>query len=92
MYIFEPLITQWSPSRTARVLIPATSEPAPGSVTAIAATCSPLIAGTRYCCFSSSLPKRCSAGVAMSVCTLMPIDTPALSHSASSSRKIAWYE
>src|SRR6266705_1577073 len=32
MYIFEPLMTQSSPSRTARVLMPATSEPASGSV------------------------------------------------------------
>ena len=32
MYVFEPLITYSSPSLTARVLIPATSEPASGSV------------------------------------------------------------
>jgi hypothetical protein len=34
--IFRPLITQSSPSRTARVFIPAGSPPAPGSEIAIA--------------------------------------------------------
>ena len=34
MKVFEPLITQPSPSRTARVLVPARSEPASGSVIA----------------------------------------------------------
>ena len=90
MNILEQLITQEAPSRTARVLMPATSEPAPGSVTAMAATCSPRMAGTRYCSFSASLPNRWSAGVAMSVCTLMPIATPELSQPASSSRNTAW--
>jgi hypothetical protein len=56
-----------------------TSEPASGSVTAIAATISPLMAGTRKRRFSSSEPNWCSDGVAMSVCTLMPMATPALS-------------
>src|SRR6184192_4042296 len=83
-------ITNASPLRTARVLMAATSEPAPGSVTAMAPTCSPRIAGVRYFRLSASLPKRARAGVAMSVCTLMPIATPALSQSASSSRKTAW--
>src|SRR5436309_3091744 len=32
MYIFEPFRTQWSPSRTALVFVPATSEPSPGLV------------------------------------------------------------
>ena len=43
---------------------------------AMAATISPAIAGRRYCSFSSWLPKRASAGVAMSVCTLTAIATP----------------
>ncbi len=47
MYIFEPLMTHSSPSRTALVRIEATSEPASGSVTAIAATISPRMAGAR---------------------------------------------
>ncbi len=71
-----PLMTHSSPSRTARVRNPATSEPASGSDTAIAATMSPAIAGRRYCSFNSGLPKLCSAGVAMSVCTARAIDTP----------------
>ncbi len=87
-----PLITHSSPSRTARVWIAATSEPAPGSVTAIADTISPAIAGTRNCCFSSSLPNWCSEGVAMSVWTLIPIATPALSQRPISSNRIAMYE
>jgi hypothetical protein len=66
------LITQSSPSRTARVLIEATSEPPSGSVTAIAETVSPLIAGTRKRRFRSSEPKLWSDGVAISVWTVMP--------------------
>jgi hypothetical protein len=50
------------------------------------------MAGTRYLSFSASLPKRASAGVAMSVWTLIPIATPELSQSVSSSRKTAWNE
>jgi hypothetical protein len=47
MYIFEPLITYSSPSRTARVLMPETSEPASGSVMPRQEIFSPLIEGTR---------------------------------------------
>ncbi len=65
-----------SPSRTARVRMPATSLPASGSLTAMAATISPRMAGVRYRCFSSWDPKRCSEGVAMSVWTLMAMGTP----------------
>jgi hypothetical protein len=36
-----PLITQWSPSSTARVCMPAASEPKPGSVSPNAANASP---------------------------------------------------
>ena len=69
-------MTHSSPSRTARVRMPATSLPASGSVTAMAATMSPRIAGRRYCSLSSWLPKRCSDGVAMSVCTLTAMGMP----------------
>ena len=41
MNIFDPLSTQWSPSRRAVVRIAATSEPASGSVTATAVRISP---------------------------------------------------
>ena len=47
MNVFEPLITYSSPSRTARVRMPATSEPAPGSVMPSEEIISPLIDGTR---------------------------------------------
>ncbi len=47
MKIFDPLITYSSPSRIAVVRIPATSEPAPGSVIPSAPIFSPLIPGTR---------------------------------------------
>ena len=39
--ILRPLITQWSPSFTARVFMPAGSPPAPGSEIAIAEVVSP---------------------------------------------------
>jgi hypothetical protein len=76
MKIFEPLMTHSSPSRTAVVLMPATSEPASGSVMPRHAIFWPLIAGTRYFCFCSSVPNRCTGGVAMSVCTATPIESP----------------
>ncbi len=47
MYILLPLMTHSSPSRTARVRIEATSEPAPASVTAIEQTAVPAMAGAR---------------------------------------------
>ena len=51
----------------------ATSEPAPGSETPMQPTASPLIAGARNSRRNSSVPKRASAGVAMSVCTPIAI-------------------
>ncbi|SKU77040.1 Uncharacterised protein [Mycobacteroides abscessus subsp. abscessus] len=45
--------------------MPATSDPASGSVTAIAAICSPRKAGARNSRLSSSLPCLCSEGVAI---------------------------
>ncbi len=56
MNIFEPLMTHSSPSRTARVRMPATSLPASGSVTAMDVTTSPRMAGARKRSFSSWLP------------------------------------
>ena len=47
MKVFEPLMTYSSPSRRAVVRMPATSEPAPGSVIARQAIFSPLMPGTR---------------------------------------------
>ena len=76
MYVFEPLITYSSPSLTARVLIPFTSEPASGSVMPRQRIFSPLIAGTTHSCFCSSVPNARIGGIAMSVCTASPIANP----------------
>ena len=56
MKIFEPLTTYSSPSRTARVRMPFRSEPAPGSVIAIAPISSPLAMRGSQRCFCSSVP------------------------------------
>ena len=71
-------MTHSSPSRTARVRMPLTSEPASGSVMPRQAIFSPWIAGTRYSCFCASVPNCRIGGVAMSVCTAMPIESPPL--------------
>ena len=47
MNILRPLTIHVSPSRTARVVMSATSEPASGSVIAMAPIFSPAIAGRR---------------------------------------------
>ncbi len=47
MYVFEPLMTKSSPSFVARVRMPATSEPASGSVIPRQEIFSPRIAGAR---------------------------------------------
>ena len=67
IHIFVPLIMKSSPSVRAVVFKPATSDPAPGSLTPIHATMSPAIAGAKNSRFSSSLPNRARAGVAISV-------------------------
>ena len=69
-------MTHSSPSRTALVRMPATSEPAPGSVMPSDEIFLPWIEGTRYFCLSSSEPNLRIGGVAMSVCTAMPITRP----------------
>ncbi len=69
-------MTYSSPSFTARVLIPATSEPASGSVMPMHRIFSPLIAGTTHSCFCSSVPNARIGGIAMSVCTATPIANP----------------
>mmetsp|Transcript_600 Transcript_600/g.1858 ORF Transcript_600/g.1858 Transcript_600/m.1858 type:complete len:258 (+) Transcript_600:909-1682(+) len=56
--ILDPLMTQSSPSLTALVVTLFASEPVPGSVSANAATYSPVASFGRYFCFCSSLPKR----------------------------------
>jgi hypothetical protein len=85
IHILLPLITQSPPSFFAVVFTAATSEPPPGSETPMQPTLSPAMAGARNSRFSSSLPKRASAGVHMSVCTPMAIGTPPQAHSPSAS-------
>ncbi len=74
------------------VLSAATSEPPPTSLTAIAVTISPAMAGTRNSRRSSSLPQRARAGVAMSVCTPSAIGTEPLAQVPSSSVHTIEYE
>ena len=57
MNILVPFKSHPSPSRTATVFIPALSDPLPGSVSAHAASHSPLAALGKYLRFCSSLPK-----------------------------------
>ena len=63
-------------SRTARVLMPATSEPASGSVMPRQRIFWPAIAGTTHSCFCSSVPKARIGGIAMSVWTATPMARP----------------
>ena len=56
--------------------MPATSEPAPGSVIPSAAMRSPRMAGARKRCFWSSVPNFQIGGVAMPMCAPMPAASP----------------
>ena len=56
MKVLEPFSTYSSPSRTARALTACRSEPAPGSVIAIAPTSSPVAMRGSQRCFCSSVP------------------------------------
>ena len=56
--------------------MPATSEPASGSVMPRQRIFSPLIAGTTHSCFCSSVPNARIGGIAMSVWTATPIARP----------------
>ena len=73
----------------ALVLMAATSEPPPTSLTPMQPSFSPAMEGTRYSWRSSSDPKRASAGVHMSVCTPMAMGTPPQSHQPSASAMTA---
>ncbi len=74
------------------VLIAATSEPACTSDTAIDATYSPRIAGFKNSSLNSLLPKRASAGVAISVCTPIASGTPPHAARPNSSATTRLYE
>jgi hypothetical protein len=64
-----PSSTNESPSRRAVVRTPATSEPAPASVTATAVSVAPLTIPGSQRDFCSSVPALTRCGDAMSVCT-----------------------
>ena len=64
------------PKRRAVVRMLARSEPASGSVMAIAAIASPAIAGARNRRFCSSVPNRETGGVAISAWTATAIPRP----------------
>jgi hypothetical protein len=56
MKVLEPLMTYWLPTGLAVVLMPCRSEPAPGSVMAMAPTSSPVHRRGSQRCFCSSVP------------------------------------
>jgi hypothetical protein len=62
-------MTQSLPSRRAFVRMPATSEPAPGSVMATAVMHSPRVIAGIQRAFCAGVPAWCRCGAAMSVCT-----------------------
>ena len=57
--------------------MPATSEPAPGSVMPTAVISSPPITRRRYFSFCAGVPAWCRCGLAMSVCTSTVMMKPA---------------
>ena len=58
--------------------MPATSEPASGSLMASDAICSPRMAGSSHFRFCSSVPNLKTGGVAISACTATAIPSPPL--------------
>ena len=65
MNILVPSSRYPPPCGVARVVMPATFEPVPGSVTAIAATFSPAMIPGRYLARCSAVPKRAMCGADM---------------------------
>jgi hypothetical protein len=65
MNAFDPLITQVSPSSTARVRVPPASVPQPGSVRPNAPIRSPVTSRGSHSAFCASVPKR-AIGIAPS--------------------------
>src|SRR5215218_7155604 len=89
MYVLEPLTSQPPSTRTACVRVPATSEPASGSVIASAAIRSPRIAGASQRSCWDGVPNFASGGVAMLVCAPIPAASPPEPQRASSSANTA---
>jgi hypothetical protein len=84
IHIFVPLITQSSPSRLARVRIPAGLEPKSGSVSPKQPMASPVAIRGSQVVFCSSLPNFQIANMAREPCTDTMLRTP--ESPASSSR------
>src|ERR1700761_3989252 len=69
IHILRPLSTQSDPSRRARVVIEAGSEPASGSVNPKQPSSSPAAIPGSHCCFCCSEPNRQIANMASDPCT-----------------------
>src|SRR5438128_1453524 len=76
MNIFAPLITKLEPSRRAFVRMPFTSDPASGSVTAIAVMVRPAMMSGRYRALCSAEPKLAMCTEAISAWTSAVTATP----------------
>jgi hypothetical protein len=72
MNVFDPLSTHSSPSRRAVVVRPCRSEPAPGSVMAIAVMISPLTRPGSQRRFCSSVVSPMRYGATTSFCSVKP--------------------
>ena len=89
MKVLEPFTTQPPSSRRAKVRMPATSEPASGSLIPSAAMRSPRIAGARKRRFWSSVPNLQIGGVAIETCAPIPAASPPEPQRESSSARTA---
>ena len=89
IHIFEPLSTQPSPERFARVRIAAGFEPASGSVSPKQPSASPAAIFGSQRSFCSSLPQRWIANIASEPCTEQNDRSP--ESPASSSRHVSPY-
>ena len=72
MNVFEPESTQSSPSRRAVVRSPCRSEPAPGSVIAMAVIISPLVNAGSQRSFCSSVARSSRYGAMTSLWSVKP--------------------
>jgi len=72
MKVFEPLTSQSEPSRRAVVRSPCRSEPAPGSLIAIAVIISPLTKAGSQRAFCSSVVRFSRYGATTSLCSVKP--------------------
>ena len=89
MNVFEPLMIQSSPSRTALDLMPARSEPVPGSVIAIAVSSSPVANFGNQRSFCSSVADALKYGMQTSVWIVAPAHASPTPAAAVSSMRTA---